>query len=71
MHGVLEHAVDAEPDAYVTLLRLDVDVRGPLLDGTGDDPIDRFDDRRLVRADLRLRLGVVRPRCGLLEEVLG
>ena len=70
-HRLGEHAVDAEPDADVLLLRLDVDVGRTLLDGRRDDPVDRLDDRRLVCAELVLVERLLLVSRGLLEELLG
>ena len=47
-HALVEHAVDAEPDAQVELGRLDVDVRGPLLHRLEDHEVHELDDRRVL-----------------------
>ena len=47
-HRLHEHAVDAEAHAHRAVLGLEVDVRGALLDGLGDDLVDELDDRRVV-----------------------
>ena len=46
--GLDEHAVDAEAHAQLGAAGLEVDVRGALLDGLGDDLVDEPDDRRVV-----------------------
>ena len=55
LRGLAQHAVDAEAHAHLAALGLEVDVRGALLDGLGDDRVDELDDRRVVGglADLR------------------
>ena len=45
----VEHAVDAVADPQPRLLRLDVYVAGPRLDGLQQDLVDQPDDRRLLR----------------------
>ena len=47
-HDVVEDAVDAEPDAELLLVRLDVDVAGALLDRRHQHQVDEPDDRRLA-----------------------
>ena len=47
-HALVEHAVDAEPDAQVVLGRLDVDVRRPLLHRLEDHEVHELDDRRFL-----------------------
>ena len=44
----LQQAVDAVADAEAVLLRLDVDVAGPLVGGLDEDLVDELDDRRLL-----------------------
>ena len=49
MRGRLgQHAVDAEADAQLAAVGLEVDVRGALVDCLGDERVDELDDRRLV-----------------------
>ena len=48
VRGLDEHAVDAEAHAQLVAVGLEVDVRGALLDGLGDDLVDEPDDRRVV-----------------------
>ena len=62
--GVVQGAVDAEPDPQLLALRLDVDVRGPVPHRLGDDQVDHLDDRgvsvggpRWPAVDRRMRLG--------------
>ena len=45
---LVQHAVDAEPDAQVVRGRLDVDVGGPLLQGLAQDQVDVLDDRGVL-----------------------
>src|SRR6266404_4337260 len=45
---LLQHAVHPEAHADVLLLRLDVDVAGPLLGGAEEQRVDQADDGRLV-----------------------
>ena len=52
---LVEHAVDAEPDAEVVGARLDVDVRGALLEGLAQDQVDVLDDRGVL--DHRVQVG--------------
>ena len=40
-HGVVQGAVDAVPDPDVSVLRLDVDVGGPVAQGLGHDQVAR------------------------------
>ena len=47
-HPLVQHPVDAVPDAEVVLGRLDVDVGGSLLHGLQDDQVDELDDRSLL-----------------------
>ena len=47
-HDVVEDAVDAEPDAELLLVRLDVDVARPLLDRRHQHQVDQADDRRFA-----------------------
>ena len=47
-HHLVQHAVDAEPDAQVVLGRLDVDVGRAVADGLGDEQVDELDDRRVL-----------------------
>ncbi len=44
----MEHAVDSVADVKAFLLRLDVDIAGPLVDGVGDDVINQFDNGGLL-----------------------
>jgi len=46
IHDLVEDPVDAEPDAELLLVRLDVDVRRAALDRVGHDQVHEFDDRR-------------------------
>ena len=46
--GLDEHAVDPEAHAQLVAVGLEMDVRGALLDGLGDDLVDEPDDRRVV-----------------------
>ncbi len=46
LEGLVKHAVDAVLDHHLVVARLDVDVRGPALDGVEDDGVDQLDDRR-------------------------
>ena len=50
----MKHAVNAEPDAHLLLLRFDVNVGGPVGDRLGHDRRDQLDDRRVL--DRRLDL---------------
>src|SRR5258708_39694145 len=45
----MKNAVDAIAYAELSLERLDMDVRGALLDGLRDDGVDQPDDGRLAR----------------------
>ena len=45
---LVEDAVDAEADAHVALLGLEVDVGGALVDRLAEDRVDELDDRRVV-----------------------
>ena len=54
LHHLVEHAVDAEADAELLLVGLDVDVGGPLLDGVEQDQVHQLDDRRLGGAVLEV-----------------
>ena len=45
-HDVVQDAVDAEADAELLLVRLDVDVRGARLQGLDEDQVGDLDDRR-------------------------
>ncbi len=64
-HHLVEHAVDAEPDAQVGLVRLDVDVARAVADGLVHEQVDELDDRRVLD-DLR------QPReIGLLVGLVG
>ena len=47
-HHVVENAVDAEPDAELLLVRLDVDVARALLDRGHQHQVHQPDDRRLA-----------------------
>jgi hypothetical protein len=44
-HHLVQHAVDAEPDAQVGLVRLHVDVGGAIADGLVHQQVDELDDR--------------------------
>ena len=44
----MQHAIDPKADAQVILLRLDVDVGGPLLGRLRDDQVHDLDDRRVL-----------------------
>ena len=44
----LQQAVDAVADAEAVLLRLDVDVAGPLVGRLDEDLVDQLDDRRFL-----------------------
>jgi hypothetical protein len=44
VHDLVEHAVDAEPHAEALLVRLEMDVRGVLLDRIRHDDVDELDD---------------------------
>ena len=46
LEGLVEHAVDAVLDDDFVVAGLDVNVRGPALDGVEDDGVDQLDDRR-------------------------
>ena len=48
VHHLVEDAVDPVADAVVLLVRLDVDVRGALLDRVGEDDVHQADDRRFL-----------------------
>ncbi len=52
LHRV-KHAVDAVPHPHVVLGRLDVDVRGVVLDGLADQQVDEPHDGRVVIARIR------------------
>ncbi len=52
---LMEHAVDAEPDAEIVGARLDVDVRGAFLEGLAEDQVDVLDDRGVL--DHRVKIG--------------
>ena len=54
-HHRLQHAVDAEPDAQVLLVRLDVDVAGAPLNRREHQRVDQPDDRRLAALPLERR----------------
>ncbi len=45
---LLQHAVEAEADAVDALIGLEVDVRGPALDGVEHHLVDEPDDGRIV-----------------------
>ena len=47
--GFLQHAVNAVADRHVVLVRLDVNVARPLVDGFEDDLVDELDDAGLLR----------------------
>src|SRR5581483_9105292 len=47
-HDGLQHAVNAEADAVLLLVRLHVDVAGAALDRVGKDEVDELDDGRFV-----------------------
>jgi hypothetical protein len=44
----VQHAVDPVADTDVLLLRLDVDVRRPVLHRLGDEQVDQLDDRGVL-----------------------
>ena len=48
LHDLVQDAVDAVADPEGLLVRLDVDVRGPLLDGVGEDQVHQLDDRGIL-----------------------
>ena len=48
LDGVVQRPVDAESDPELLALRLDVDVRGPVAHGLGDEQVDYLDDRRIA-----------------------
>ena len=50
LQRLAQHAVDAQPHHEPVLERLDVDVRGVLLDRLGQQRVDELDDRRIVLA---------------------
>ncbi len=54
----LEHAVDARADAEELFVRLEMDVRGALLDGVEQDFIDEAHDRRVLDIVPGQRVGV-------------
>ena len=60
-HHLVQHAVDAVPDAHVVLGRLDVDVGRAVLHALADDEVRQLDDRRVLGdlADVRELLLVV------------
>ena len=62
--GRMEHAVDAKLHARVSLLGVQVDVRGALLDGLGDERVDELDDGRVL-------VGLRDVQVGLLGLLLG
>ena len=64
-----EHAVDAEQHPRVALLGVDVDVRGALLDGLGDDRVHELDDGR-VAVGLVERTSSSPSSCLLVDDVL-
>ncbi len=66
----MKHAVDAEPHAQVVLLRLDVDVGGPVGDRLLDDVVDELDRRRLALDSGELAELLVRDVLGAEEQVL-
>ena len=45
---VVQHAVDAVADREVVLVRLDVDVAGPLVDRLEENLVDQLDDAGLL-----------------------
>ena len=58
LQHLAQHAVDAEPHRHAVLVRLDVDVRGVVLDRLRQQRVDEPDDRRFVVAvDQVRRLG--------------
>ena len=54
LHHLVQHAVDAEPDAERLLVRLDVDVAGALADGVGQDGVHELHDRGFLGRFLQL-----------------
>jgi hypothetical protein len=52
----VQHAVDAEPDDERVLLRLEVDVAGPVLGRLEDDRVDEADERRVGDAVVDLEV---------------
>jgi hypothetical protein len=46
--GVVQHAVDAVPDGQASLVGLDVDVAGPLVDRFEEDLVDQLDHAGLL-----------------------
>ena len=48
----MEHSVDPIADQQISFIGLDVDVRGAIGGGPGDERVDELDDRRLVRCGL-------------------
>src|SRR3989304_2912003 len=59
-------AVDAVPDPEGFLVRLDVDVRGPLLDGVAQDQVHQLDHRGILGRPLQV--ADVRPLVPLLDR---
>ncbi len=55
MHHVVEHAVDAEADAHLLLVRLDVDVGGAALERVDQQHVDEPDDRRVLAHPRQVR----------------
>ena len=48
LHHVVEHAVHPVADTEGFLVRLDMDIRRPFLDGVGQDQVHQFDDRGVL-----------------------
>ena len=54
IHHVVQDAVDAEPDAEVLFIGLDVDVAGALFERFRQDQVHQLDDRRFLAGALQL-----------------
>ena len=66
-HGhLVQDAVDAVADAQIVFQRLDVDIRGALVDRFADDLVDEFNHARL-----RVVIGDVLRLLALLAAVVG
>jgi hypothetical protein len=63
--NVVENPIDPEPDEGLLALRLDVDVRGPLVEGVVEQVVNRVDDVLVVALDELLEVAQVDRRRGL------